>query len=214
MKWGSLLGRSVFHYCNTHGVNVPRESLLCIWYKLLNLWPKHTKAGLSSQYPIILLVPKRLSIPFKYSAVGTQGPSSRHQKYLPWFLIPCAACSVTQSCLTLRDPKDCSLLVSSVHEISQARTLEWVAISFSRGSPWPRDRTHVSYVSCIGRWILYHWTMWKALLIPQKRKKIFVWILTNKTDQSFRRFCLCGYSDLQSKESHILGSALVLSQGY
>ena len=43
---------------------------------------------------------------------------------------------------------------SSVHGISQARILEWVAISFSRGSSWPRDQTHVS---CIGRQILYHW---------------------------------------------------------
>ena len=38
---------------------------------------------------------------------------------------------VAQSCLTLHDPMDCSLPDSSVHEIFQARTLEWVAISFS-----------------------------------------------------------------------------------
>ena len=213
MKWGSLLGRSVFHYHSTHGVKVPRESLLCIWYKLLNLRPKHTKAGLSSQCPIIL-DPKWLSIPFKYSAVGTQGSSSRHHKYLPWLLIPCVACLVTHLCPTLCDPKDWSLPGSSVHGISQARTLEWVAISFSRGSPQPRARTHVSCVSCIGRQILYHWSIWKALLIPQKRKKYLCEFWKTKLTQSFRRFCLCGHSDLQSKESHILGSALVLFQGY
>ena len=38
---------------------------------------------------------------------------------------------VTQSCLTLRDPKDCSLAGSSVHGIFQARVLEWVAVAFS-----------------------------------------------------------------------------------
>ena len=38
---------------------------------------------------------------------------------------------ITQSCLTLCDPMDCSLPGSSVHRILQARTLEWVAISFS-----------------------------------------------------------------------------------
>ena len=38
----------------------------------------------------------------------------------------------------------------------QARILDWVAISFSRGSSWPSDRTHVSHVSCIGRRIRYH----------------------------------------------------------
>ena len=44
---------------------------------------------------------------------------------------------VTQSCLILCDPMDCSLPGSSVHGIFQARVLEWVAISFSRGSSWP-----------------------------------------------------------------------------
>ena len=51
---------------------------------------------------------------------------------------------------------------SSVHGISQAGILEWVAISISRGSSQPRDRTHIS---CIGRWILYHWTSREALLL-------------------------------------------------
>ena len=54
-----------------------------------------------------------------------------------------------QSCPTLCDPTNCSLPGSSVSGIFQARVLEWVAISFSRGSSWPRDRTQVSYVSCI-----------------------------------------------------------------
>ena len=57
------------------------------------------------------------------------------------------------------DPMGCSLLVFSVHGILQAM-LEWVAISFSRGSSWPKDRTHTS---CIGKWILYHWATRKAL---------------------------------------------------
>ena len=47
---------------------------------------------------------------------------------------------VTQLCPTLCDPVDCSPLGSSVHGILQARILEWVAISFSRGSSPPRDR--------------------------------------------------------------------------
>ena len=54
------------------------------------------------------------------------------------------------------DPKDCSLPGSSVHGILQARILEWVAISSSRASSWPRDRNHISYISCIGTWVLYH----------------------------------------------------------
>ena len=55
--------------------------------------------------------------------------------------------SVAQSCLTLCDPMDCSLPGSSVHGIFQARVLEWVAISFSKGSSQPRDRTRVSRIA-------------------------------------------------------------------
>ena len=50
---------------------------------------------------------------------------------------------VTQSCLTLCNPMDCSPHDSSVHGILQARILKWVAISFSRGPSWPRDRIWV-----------------------------------------------------------------------
>ena len=57
---------------------------------------------------------------------------------------------VVQLLMTLFcDPMDCSPPGSSVHGISQARILEWVAISFSRGSSQPRDQT---CVFCIGRW--------------------------------------------------------------
>ena len=51
---------------------------------------------------------------------------------------------VTQSCPALCDPMDCSLPGSAVRGILQARILEWVAISFSRGSSQPRDQTWVS----------------------------------------------------------------------
>ena len=54
---------------------------------------------------------------------------------------------VAQSCPTLCNPMDYSPLGSSVHGIFQARILEWVSISFSRGSSWPRDRTQVSCVA-------------------------------------------------------------------
>ena len=53
---------------------------------------------------------------------------------------------VAQSCPTLCDPMDCSLSGSSIHGIFQARVLEWVAISFSRESSRPRDRTQVSRI--------------------------------------------------------------------
>ena len=60
----------------------------------------------------------------------------------------CKHAKLLHSCLTLCNPMDCSPPGSSVHGILQARILEWVASSFSRGASWPRDRNCVSYVSC------------------------------------------------------------------
>ena len=56
------------------------------------------------------------------------------------------------------DRMDSSPPVSSVHGIFQARILEWVAISCSRGFSRCRDQTCISCISCIGRQILYHCT--------------------------------------------------------
>ena len=64
---------------------------------------------------------------------------------------------VPKSCLTLCDPTDCSPPGSSVHGILQARILEWVAISYSRGSTQPRDPTRVS---CIASRVFTIWVTW------------------------------------------------------
>ena len=60
-----------------------------------------------------------------------------------------------QLCLTLCNPMDCYPPGSSVYGILQARILECIAMP-SRKSSWLRDWTWVSYISCIGRWVLYH----------------------------------------------------------
>ena len=70
---------------------------------------------------------------------------------------------VTQSCWTLYDPMDCSPLVFSVHGILQAKILEWVAISFSRGSFQLRDQTNVSCIA--GRFF----TIWATRKTPHTR---------------------------------------------
>ena len=69
---------------------------------------------------------------------------------------------VTQLYPILCDPMDCSLPGSSTHGISQARVLEWVAISSSRGSSQPRDRTRVS---CIAGRRFTIWTTREAMKI-------------------------------------------------
>ena len=87
---------------------------------------------------------------------------------------------VTQSCLTLWDPTDCSPPDSSVHRLLQARTLEWVAIPFSRESFRPRDRTQVSCMAggFFTDWatsVLFPFTQWTyqisavTLLPPRSR---------------------------------------------
>jgi len=73
----------------------------------------------------------------------------------------CCCCLVAKHVLLFCNPFDCSPPGSSVHEISQARILEWVSI-WSRVSSQPRDQ---AWVFCIGRWILYHWTTREALCI-------------------------------------------------
>ena len=74
------------------------------------------------------LQPTRLLCP--WDSPGKNGGVGCH------FLLPCmkvkSESEVTQSCLTLHDPMDCSLPGSSVHGSFQARILEWVAIAFSR----------------------------------------------------------------------------------
>ena len=81
----------------------------------------------------------------------------------------CMYAKSLQSCLTLCDPVNCSLLGSSGHGTLQARILQWVAMPSSRGFPQPRDRTHISYVSCTGRQILlftsYSWETQKDQLL-------------------------------------------------
>ena len=62
-----------------------------------------------------------------------------------------------QSCPVLCHPMDCSLSGSPVHGILWARIVEWVAKSYSRGYYLPRDQTCNSFVSCIGRQLLYYY---------------------------------------------------------
>ena len=82
-------------------------------------------------------------------------------------------CSVAQSCLTLCNPMNYSPPGSSTYGIFQARILEQVVISYSRGSSQPRDQTSVSRVFCIGMQILYNcatWESWPHYTVAQMRK--------------------------------------------
>ena len=90
----------------------------------------------------------------------------------------CSCCFlIDKASWTLCNPVYCSPPASSVHGVSLARTLEWVAISFPRASSRPRDQT---WASCIGRQVLYHWAMWEQSLHynPGSYKLYIIWIIS------------------------------------
>ena len=68
---------------------------------------------------------------------------------------------------------------SSVHGILQKRILECVAMPSSRGFSRPGDQTQVSYISCIGRWLFYHWchreSPWLPLVGSSSLTKVELW---------------------------------------
>ena len=101
-------------------------------------------------------------------------PQTKQQKFFAGR--ECRYTKSLPSCLTLCNPVGSSPPGSSVHGILQARILEWVAISSSRGSSWPRDQTHASCVSCIGRQILYHWATWES---PAILNRVYLKLLFN-----------------------------------
>ena len=75
-------------------------------------------------------------------------------------------CCFLLQCMKVKsesDLVDCSPPGSSIHGIFQARTQEWVAIAFSRGSSWPRNRTQVSCI--VGRFFT-DWAMRDGCLSP------------------------------------------------
>ena len=75
-----------------------------------------------------------------------------------------------QSCRTLCDLMDCRPPGSSVHGFLQARILEWVAISFSRGSSQPRDWTWVSISPALAGGFLTTSTTWEAMALPDVKE--------------------------------------------
>ena len=110
-----------------------------------------------------------------------------------------AAAAWSHSCPTLCSPMDSNPPGSSVHAIFQARILEWDTISYSRGSSQPRDRTGISWISCVGRQIFYHCTTWKALGLTTLNLKFL--FENDKVGQSLRYFRLLTFWDSTRKAS-------------
>ena len=100
------------------------------------------KESLCAQCPVHTL--HKLEIDFKFQHVG-------------WLVLIRVLLFITPWTVACQAP------LSMGGENFQARILERVAISSSRGSAQPRNWTHVSCISCVGKWILYHGATWEAL---------------------------------------------------
>ena len=101
-------------------------------------------------------------------------------KYLErWFSWVMYACLVAQSYLTLCHPMDYSPPGSFVHGILQGRILEWIAMPSFRGPFKPRDQTCVSYISCTGRQVIYHWCLGSPIIDIQHCINLFIYFYFN-----------------------------------
>ena len=90
--------------------------------------------------------------------------------FIPTYVCVCGVCNVcvhvpAQLYPTLCDPMKCGRPGSSVHGISQGRILEWVAISYFRGTFQPRDQIHISCITYSCRQIFYLWATWEVQCI-------------------------------------------------
>ena len=118
------------------------------------------------------------------------------------------ASSVTQSCLTLHNPMDCSPPSCSVHGIFQARILEQVAVSSSRGSSWPRDWTYVCFISCTSRKFFFFFNLWATpfnceSLLPSSSGDCFPGTLDNLSQRIFLRVvCMFHLSQYKMPSIH------------
>ena len=132
----------------------------------ISIWRKPKSSQLLTSHLCLLTLTAATSLKTS-TTLSPVLPTSVISSLLLWPIkgnsLPVCMCSKSlQSCPTLSNSVHCSPPSSSVHGIFQARILGWGAMPFSRGSSWPRDRTHISHISCIGRRVLYHCATWEA----------------------------------------------------
>ena len=121
-------------------------SRLSVWYISWNVFLLAVFVKDSSDCLVSLL--KSMKKLFQECTLAKKKKKGKIKKLETTLMVVKVQVIVSQLCLTLCHPMDCSLPGSSVHGILQARILEWDAISFSRASSWPRDQTPVSMLAC------------------------------------------------------------------
>ena len=133
------------------GFDVVNEAEVAVFLELSCIFYVHWMLAIWSLVPLPFLKPAWTSGSSRFVLLKPGLENFEHYFASIW---KWSESEVAQSCPTLWDPVDCSLPGSSVHGILQARILEWVAISFSRGSSRPRDWTPVSHIAdrCFNLW--------------------------------------------------------------
>ena len=137
----------IIHYTDTHTF-----VKLILKLRLINISHSNTVEIIlkhRSLYSQLLLPSGNLCTQMMLKQVSVDPQLNPWEKVTIIFIDIDIDIKATQSCPTLCDSMDCSLPRSTIHGIFQARVLEWIAISFSRGSSQPRDRTQVSCI--VGR---------------------------------------------------------------
>ena len=141
--WGLMhLSTLSYIYCPPGSFSEPVFSLSAL--ESFSVFMQHFPCISESSFPFPRLIPIRLFL------------LSLYLSQLLVCVFSTSDCVCAQSCLALCNPRDSSLPGSSVHRILQARMLEWVAISSSRGSSRSRVWT------CL---LCYHWTTWEAHVV-------------------------------------------------
>ena len=139
-------------------MQLPKPSTSSDWFTRNQYFGKvltPTKVTLMHHILINIVILLFLSFLWNKNSKEVNNPS-KYVSCCPLCCVPLCA-KLLQSCPILCDPMDCSPPESSVHRTLQARILDWIAMPSSRRSSRLRDRTRVSHVSCIGRWVLYQW---------------------------------------------------------
>ena len=150
--WESLAGKGLFYQGHAELI-VCLTVLHHILYVTVSYFLPSLILSQGSQCSLVKCLAER------QQAVSGRGRIGTWIFWLVFSPLPLVLAKSLQLCLTLCDPMDCSPLGSSVHGIFQARILEWVAVSFSRWSPWPRDRT---WVSCTAGRVFTNWATREA----------------------------------------------------
>jgi len=150
----------------------PNTAWFHLWEMSRRGKPIETESGMVIARSWGKVIKKRLLMDIKfvfgmmrYSGIRLQWWMNNYEIYYNPLMVQLHVhAELLQSCLTLCDLMNCHPPGSSVHGILHKRVLEWVTMPFSRESSWPRDQTHISCSSYIGRQVSLLYMMYELYI--------------------------------------------------